>query len=40
MSPQAVRWYWHALAVILLLVALSAVAIWFDLGPVVHSSRT
>lgn len=37
MTLPRIAWYWHLLIAVVLLVLMSAVAIWFDAGPAVHS---
>ena len=37
MELPRLPWYWHVLVAIVLLLVMSAMAIWFDLGPAVHS---
>lgn len=37
MKPPRIGWYWHVLIAVVLLVMMSAVAIWFGLGHSVHS---
>lgn len=37
MKLPRLRWYWHVLIVVVLLVVTSAVAIWFNLGNAVYA---
>jgi len=37
MELPRLPWYWHVLVAIVLLLVMSAMAIWFDLGAAVHS---
>lgn len=37
MKLPRIAWYWHVLIFIALLVLVSALGIWLDLGPSVHS---
>ena len=37
MTLPRMAWYWHVLIIVVLFVVMSAVAIWFDAGPAVHS---